>query len=51
MTDTLRKTDSIRRIQNLKLSPYFVQALDDEIAAEAVLEAITYLEKFSEHWH
>lgn len=51
MTDSIRKTETIRRIENLKLAAHFIAALDDHLQAEAIVEAVTCLETLNEQWN
>ena len=51
MADEARKTDTIRRIENLLLDHHFVQALEDHHHAQAILEAVDSLERLSQEWN
>lgn len=51
MTDLVRKNDTIRRIEDLQLPCHLIQALDDAQHAEAVSQAVVYLEKLTEQWN
>ena len=51
MTDQIRKTETIRRIQRLQLSDSLIQGLDDAIQAESIVTAIQSLQCLSEHWN
>jgi hypothetical protein len=51
MADQARKTDTIRRIEGLKLSTHLIQALEDAATAETVTEAVFCLEQWTEQWY
>lgn len=51
MADQKRKVETIRSIENLKLSHTLITALDDATQAESVAIAIDYLESFSQQWN
>lgn len=51
MADKHRKIDTIRRIENLLLDTHFIQALEDQHAAEAIVEAVDCLEKLGHQWN
>ncbi len=51
MTDQIRKTETIRRIQRLQLSDSLIQGLDDAIQAESIVTAVQSLQCLSEHWN
>ena len=48
MTDQKRKTETIRRIENLQLSTALILALEDAVEAESVAEAIQSLQGLTE---
>lgn len=51
MADLTQKTETIRRIQDLKLAQHLVVALEDAQQAIAVQEALSHLEQLSEQWY
>lgn len=51
MTDHVRKTTLIRRIQKLQLSLCLISALDDATQAESVAIAVEQLLQLNHHWH
>lgn len=51
MADQKRKTETIRRIENLQLSPALILALEDAVEAESVAEAIQSLQGLTEQWN
>jgi len=51
MADQKRKTETIRRIENLQLSTTLILALEDAVEAESVAEAIQFLQGLTEQWN
>ena len=51
MADLARKTETIRRIEQFKLSATLIGALEYPQQAESVAEAIECLTQISEQWH
>jgi len=51
MADQKRKTETIRRIENLQLSTALILALEDAVETESVAEAIQSLQGLTEQWN
>lgn len=51
MVDLAQKTETIHRIQALKLAQHLVAALEDAQQAVAVQEALSCLEQLTEQWY
>lgn len=51
MTDQLRKTRLIRRIEKLQLSACLIAALEDANQAESIAFALEQLIELNHHWH
>ncbi|MGE8683893.1 MAG: hypothetical protein ACN6OV_05330 [Acinetobacter sp.] len=51
MADQVRKTETIRSIENLQLTENLIQALDDAVQAECVAQAICSLQQLNEQWY
>lgn len=50
MADIKRKIDTIRRIEHLQLPQHLICALEHDLEAEAVTEALNCLEQLREQW-
>lgn len=51
MTDLIRKTETIRRIELLQLTENLILALDDAVQAESVAQAICSLQQLNDQWY
>ena len=51
MTDLKNKAKLIRSIQSLQLPETFIHALEDEQQAPSVIQAVDYLQHWTEQWN